>query len=133
MNGENEKPKPRGFPGLLSTMRTKGAIERMPGGWAKVFLALYSYRNEAGFAWPSQSTLAKTAGVDERTVRRFIRWAKVALGVTVKKGRYSSYYLPFNADVELWAQAMPGRRKRRSIRTAQHPRRTGGRFDPKKP
>jgi len=118
---QNEKPKPRGIWGLFIDLSDSGALGGMPGSWAKIFIALYRHRNVKGFAKPSQKTLAKEAGVDERAVRRFIRWSKVALGVEVKRGRYSEYYLPFKF-IEPWFQAMS--RKRR-IRGTQHPQRTG--------
>ena len=110
MDGDEQKPKPRGIWGLFIDLRNSGALGSMPGSWAKVFIALYGHRNIKGFAKPSQKTLAKEAGVDERTVRRFIRWSKVALGVEVKRGRRAEYYLPFKF-IEPWFQAMQRKRK----------------------
>jgi len=124
MRNENEKQKPRGIWGLFIDLCDSGALNSIPGAWAKVFIALYRHRNVKGFANPSQERLAKLAGVDERTVRKFIRWSKVSLGVEVRRGRYSQYYLPFKFE-EPWFQGMTHKRKRVSIRANQHPQRTG--------
>jgi hypothetical protein len=125
---ERQKTGPSGIFGLLARLRDSGAIARIPGGWAKVFLALYSRRNDKGFAWPSQATLARDAGVSEHTVRAFLRWAKVAVGVKVTRNKYNSYYLPLNIEIDLWQRAIPPRQKRKprkpENRTGEAPQRT---------
>lgn len=127
---DGQKKGPAGIFGLLSRLRDSGAIARIPGGWAKVMLALYSRRNKEGFAWPSQATLAKDAGVNEHTARAFLRWAKVALGVKVTRKKYNTYYLPLDVQIDLWERAIPPRRKRKprkpENRTGEAPQRTTG-------
>ncbi len=115
-----------GFFGLLARLRDLDIIAAWPGGWAKVFIVLYSRRNPQGFAWPSQTCLARDAGVDKRTVRRFLRWAKVALGIRVtRQGRHMSYYLPLAEPLDpfLSDHALNRKkgRKKAGKRTAQHP------------
>jgi hypothetical protein len=129
---DSEPSWPSGLFGFLSRLRDEGIIAKWPGGWAKVFMALYSRRNPQGFAWPSQATLAKDAGVNKRTVRRFLRWAKIALGIRITRTRYSKYYLPLDPHIDpfLCDRALLGRkepkkpRQKAEKRTAETPQRT---------
>lgn len=51
-------------------------IPKMTGSTVKVYLALCKYSNDQGQCYPSQSTVAKWAGFDERTVRRAVKELK---------------------------------------------------------
>jgi hypothetical protein len=120
VDGESGQNKlPRGFVGFFARLCDSGALARMPAGWVKVMVALYRHRNPQGFAWPSQRTLAEEAGIDRRTVRRFIAWGRAALGIRVTRKKGNSYYLPLDEKVENW---FPAGKKRRPKRTAQHPK-----------
>ena len=96
--------------GFLIRLRSSGALRMMPPTWAKLILVLYSHRDVRGFAWPSTKTLAQEAGVHKCTVLRFIKWARVGLGVRVTRKKCNSYYLPINEKIDLWELPRLGNR-----------------------
>jgi hypothetical protein len=114
---EEKKSYPRGVFGFLARLRDSGALALMPPSWVKVMIALYSHRDAQGFAWPSQRLLSQEAGVDRRTVRKFLKWAKACLGIRVSRKKCNSYYLPLEEKVEAWFPSgfVPKR-------AAQHPK-----------
>jgi len=121
MTENRAKCYPKGFIGFLAKLRDTGALAKMPGGWVKAMIALYSHRNDKGFAWPSQRTLASEAGVDRRTVRRYLKWAKACLGIHIERKKCNYYYLPLNEEVDPWFPANRAKRIRPK-RTPQHPK-----------
>jgi hypothetical protein len=101
---------PSGIFGFLARLRDSGALARMPASWTKIMIALYARRNPQGFAWPSEATLTKDSGCNRRTINRFLKWAKVGLGIKISRKKSNSYYLPLDQKIDCWG--LPGKRPR---------------------
>jgi len=92
-------------------MRESGLLKSMPKNYSTIFLVLYSYRNPAGYAWPSQTKLAEKSGCSEKTIRRALKIGKACLGIKVEKqGRKNKYFLPVNKEILNW---QPSRKRKR--------------------